>query len=137
MSDAPRCCERPDPRPAYPRATGPAARWPLARCANCQQVYLRDPRSLAELDEAQENAYGAPTRRFGGPIEFAIRGFRSARVRLARRWMPAGGAVLDVGCGRGLFLRLLAERGHVVRGTELSEATRRNAYPEVPVDPGS
>lgn len=133
---APRCCANPDPEPAFPDACGPVARWPLVRCRRCSLVYVRDPRSIAELDAAQQNAYGAPTQRFGAGLESAVRAFRSARARLVQRLVPRGARILDVGCGRGLFLRLLRERSYVVRGTELSEATRKNAYPDVPIDAG-
>lgn len=133
---APRCCAAPAPELAFPAARGPAARWPLVLCARCALVYVRDPRSIEELDQAQQNAYGAPTQRFGAVLEGAVRAFRAARARLVQRLVPRGARILDVGCGRGLFLRLLRERGFEVRGTELSEATRRNAYADVPIDAG-
>ena len=62
--------------------------------------------------------------------------FRSARARLAERLLRGPGRVLDIGCGRGVFLEILRGRGHAVRGTELSEATAANALPGIPVDPG-
>ena len=31
-------------------------------------------------------------------------------------WVPRGSSVLDVGCGGGLWLGLLAQRGHIARG---------------------
>lgn len=38
------------------------------------------------------------------------------------RWVPRGGTVLDVGCGGGLWLGLLAQRGHIARGVGFDAA---------------
>ncbi len=40
----------------------------------------------------------------------------------ALSFVPEGSSVLDVGCGDGLFLRLLHERGIDARGIDISEA---------------
>ena len=109
---------------------------PLVACRSCGLVFQRLARTLDQLDDAQAGAYGAPGRRFAGPVELFVRLFRSARVRLAMHWLPAGGRVLDVGCGRGLFLGELRARGCSVRGTELSRSTAAQADPEVPIDVG-
>jgi 2-polyprenyl-3-methyl-5-hydroxy-6-metoxy-1,4-benzoquinol methylase len=129
-------CGVADIDPVYPDAGGPAREFPLAGCRTCGLVFQRAPRTLEALDEAQASAYGEPEKRFGGVVELGVRAFRWSRVRLAQRWMPAGGRVLDVGCGRGLFLRMLQERGYQVQGTELSAATAANAYAGVSVDAG-
>jgi 2-polyprenyl-3-methyl-5-hydroxy-6-metoxy-1,4-benzoquinol methylase len=120
----------------FPDASGPASRWPLVRCPSCGLVRQRRVLSEAELADAYRTAYGAPRRRFGGPAEWGVRLLTRLRARTAARLLPPGGSVLDVGCGRALFLRLLQERGHRVRGTELSAATARNADPAVTVDVG-
>jgi 2-polyprenyl-3-methyl-5-hydroxy-6-metoxy-1,4-benzoquinol methylase len=120
----------------FGRARGPAREYPLVRCEKCGLVFQQHLRSKADLDAAQAAAYAQPTRRFQGPFEWLVRMFRMARVRRCERLVPAASRVLDVGCGRGLFLQLMAKRGHEVRGTELSEATATNAYPDVPVDIG-
>ncbi len=99
-------------------------------------MFLEELRDEVQLDDAQRTAYGEPQKRFMGPFELLVRGFRLARARSAARLMPPGGSVLDVGCGRGLFLSLLRERGHEVKGTELSAATVRNAYPDLPISIG-
>ena len=129
-------CQRVDTRPEFPHASGPALRYPLVRCSGCGLVFLEELRDEVQLDDAQRTAYGEPQKRFMGPFELLVRGFRLARARSAARLMPPGGSVLDVGCGRGLFLSLLRERGHEVKGTELSAATVRNAYPDLPISIG-
>ncbi len=122
--------------PEFPDATGPAKLHPLERCVECGLVSMREHRTEEDLDAAQADAYGEQGARFNPLIEAGVRGFRAARVRLAMRLMPAGASVLDVGCGRGLFLAMMRERGYRVRGTELSATTAANAYPGVPIEPG-
>lgn len=123
-------------RPVYEDATPLLRQHPLAACEECGLVFQRFARTLEELDDAQAGAYGVPGRRFAGPVELFVRLFRSARVRLAARWLPAGGRVLDVGCGRGVFLGELRARGYQVQGTELSAATAAQSDPDVPIDVG-
>ena len=129
-------CRTGDTRPVYPGANELVARDPLVACRGCGLVFQQRLRAARELDAAQAEAYGEPTRRFAGPIAAGVRLFRGARVRLAMRLVPPGSRVLDVGCGRGLFLRMLRERGYRVRGTELSAATAAQAYDDVVVDAG-
>ncbi len=120
----------------FPDATGPAREFPLVRCRRCGLVFQRDARTPEHRDEAQRTAYGGARRRFERPLEWAIRLFRRSRLRRVRPLLPAHGSTLDIGCGRGLYLRMLQERGYRVRGTELSTRTARNAHPEVTVDVG-
>jgi SAM-dependent methyltransferase len=139
MDDATlRCsiCQVRDTEPVYPDATPLLRCHPLLRCRRCGLVFQSDAVSLEELDAAQTHAYGEPERRFAGPVERLVRMARWSRVRMAVRLLPPGGRVLDVGCGRGLFLRMLQERGYQVRGTELSAATAAQATSEVPIDTG-
>ncbi|MFQ5513631.1 MAG: class I SAM-dependent methyltransferase [Myxococcota bacterium] len=129
-------CQVVDTEPEFPDARGPAREFPLVRCRRCGLVFQRFERGMEELDDAQSEAYGVPQRRFRGLIEWGVRLFREARVRLAARLMPPGGHVLDIGCGRAFFLRRLHDRGFEVLGTELSAATAANADPKVPIDVG-
>ena len=129
-------CRVRDTEPRYADENALVRRHPLVACRRCGLVFQRDRPDAATLGDAHALAYGEPTRRFHPLVERGVRLFRRARVRQAERLLPPGGRVLDVGCGRGLFLALLAERGYRVRGTELSETTARNAYPGVPIDTG-
>jgi SAM-dependent methyltransferase len=129
-------CHVTDVRRLFPAARGPARAFPLVRCDRCGLVFEEFARSEEDLEEAQRDAYGQPQRRFISPVELGVRLFCRSRVRLAHRLLPHSGRVLDVGCGRGLFLRMLEQRGHRVRGTELSAATAANADPAIPVDVG-
>ncbi len=129
-------CHEPGDEPVFPGAGGAAGEYPLVRCRRCGLVFQHGRPDYEELDAAQSDAYGEPRRRFGRAVEWGVRTFRIARRRMAERLMPSPGRVLDVGCGRGPFLEMLARRGHAVRGTELSAATAANACPDVPVDVG-
>src|SRR5882724_6080868 len=54
-----------------------------------------------------------------------------------RKVLPASGSVCDLGCGDGLLLKELAERGVTVVGVEPDPVARRAAPPEVPILEGS
>lgn len=120
----------------FANPAGPAREYPMVWCESCQLAFQKFSRNEEELDQAHAQAYGKPLRRFGGLIEAPIRLFRLSRARRAQRLLPPGSRVLDVGCGRGIFLKLLAERGYRVRGTELSTRTAANSHPDVTVDVG-
>ena len=129
-------CHMVDSVDEFPGAVGPARRFPLERCLSCGLVLQKFLPPDEELELAQRGAYGQPGRRFRRGGELAVRLARRTRVRLAKRLLPPGGHVLDVGCGRGLFLRLLRDRGYRVRGTELSATMAAHACQEVPTDFG-
>jgi SAM-dependent methyltransferase len=68
-----------------------------------------------------------------------------ARLDAVVRWvsstlnLPAGAAVLDIGCGAGLYSHRLAERGHHVTGIDINDsflgyATQRAGAAGVPCD---
>lgn len=71
--------------------------------------------------------HGSGGIRFKPVVEAAIRTSRAARVRMVLRAHPQAGAILDVGCGRGLILADLAGRGWRTLGVERSAAASRHA----------
>jgi SAM-dependent methyltransferase len=71
--------------------------------------------------------YGSGGIRFNPLVEAAIRTSRTSRVAEVTRAHPAPGAILDVGCGRGLMLSELAHRGWRAVGVEMSDAASRHA----------
>ena len=129
-------CHEVDTADEFPGSTGAPRRFPVVRCVRCSLVLQKYRPTEDELEGPQRTAFGRPQRRFNAAVESAVRLARSSRVRLATRLMPPKGRVLDVGCGRGLFLSLLRARGYRVRGTELSSLTASNAIPGVPIDLG-
>jgi SAM-dependent methyltransferase len=69
------------------------------------------PRDWAEIEDQQVPTYAEAIRRVG---------------------VTAGQRVLDIGCGTGVFLRLVAERGAVPFGLDASEALLEIARERVP-----
>ncbi|MDE2869322.1 MAG: methyltransferase domain-containing protein [Chloroflexota bacterium] len=63
---------------------------------------------------------------------YAQRGFAPETVRRARAWylrfIPEPGDLLDLGCGRGEFLRAAAEAGHRVLGLDHDQAMLAEAH---------
>lgn len=102
--------------------------WRIDRCASCGVGFLNPTLKGAELDPFYSDEYYGPGHhRFSGGAEGIIPLFRRARARKVMRLMPNGGAILDVGCGRGIMLAELARRGHRCVGIERSESAAKDA----------
>jgi len=111
--------------------------WRYDRCSNCGDIFLNPPLEDAEVEQVYgEDYYGPDHNRFGGNVETTLKIFRNARANRAEKLMPPGGSVLDVGCGRGVFLEILARRGYKVTGTEISETAGKDAAKRVEVKVG-
>ncbi len=103
---------------------GPDGEARLLRCVHCGTARLTPQPSEAALRRWYDPSYyGAPGRKFVGPMAAAVAVFQAGRARRAASYLPARGRVLDVGCGNGGFLRALLRRGHRVEGTELTDAS--------------
>jgi SAM-dependent methyltransferase len=113
----------------------------IVECANpeCRLIRLSPQPTPAELAGYYPRTYWFTAEDTAASrLEEAYRRFvlrdHVAFVEQALDNTRARGPVLDVGCGGGLFLRLLAERGHPVAGLDLSPeaarvAWRRNGVP--------
>lgn len=70
----------------------------------------------------------AADERFSGLLELLMRRLRAARASALTGLVGhTSGRVLDVGCGRGVMLEVLQQRGWSVWGTEIDEAVAASA----------
>ena len=84
------------------------------RCARCHLVFLNPRPANSELERIYPPTYHAfqfSVENFG--IAYRIRSLLETRRLLACcKGLPLGARILDVGCGDGFHLKLLAESGH-------------------------
>lgn len=126
----------------------------VVECVGCRLIRLHPLPSPSELRDFYPNLYWfKPTESFAAHLEEIYRRFvLGDHVRFALRALRDSdeeGTVLDVGCGGGLFLRLLSERGYATVGLDFSldaagMAWKQNGVPAVcaslskaPFAPGS
>lgn len=97
----------------------------VLKCKRCGLIYTDscpDQESEFRKYYPKEEYYGSEGgKRFISPLEKMVFAFRLARAKRVLNFRTKGCA-LDIGCGRGLFLRLLKSKGWKCYGTELSEA---------------
>jgi 2-polyprenyl-3-methyl-5-hydroxy-6-metoxy-1,4-benzoquinol methylase len=77
--------------------------------------------------------YGEPGTKFRGLIERLVRLVGTRHIGFLSRSLRPGARVLDVGCGRGVILGALADRGFEVHGVEQSAEATRGADPRAKI----
>lgn len=77
--------------------------------------------------------YGEPGVKFQPLIERMVRLVGARHIGFLSRGLAPGARVLDVGCGRGVILGALADRGLEVHGVEISEEAARGADPRAQI----
>jgi SAM-dependent methyltransferase len=103
-------------------------------CTGCGTGSLDPLPSPAEIAEFYPAAYyGRGGSKFSGIIEWLVRLVGARHARFLMRQSPAGARVLDVGCGRGVALRALADCGLETHGFERSDDAVRGIDPRVQV----
>lgn len=119
-------CNSAAPYLSVPRDAGDG-RWRLRSCRGCSFVWLGEALAPDELAaHYPPEYYGRENGRFRGVGEAFETWCRRLRARSIAR-LRAPGSILDVGCGRGVMLAALRDRGWRVRGTELSDWAARRA----------
>ncbi len=99
-------------------------------CAACGLGRLYPLPGLEELRALYPDAYyGEPGSKFQPLAERLVRFVGERHISFLSRALAPGSSVLDVGCGRGVLLGALADRGFEVHGVELSEEAVRGADP--------
>jgi SAM-dependent methyltransferase len=87
-----------------------------------------------EIRELYPDAYyGAPGQKFEGTVEAVVRLVGARHVRFLASGLPSGARVLDLGCGRGVLLGALADRGLEVHGVEMSAEAAQGADPRAEI----
>lgn len=101
----------------------------FARCRSCSLVVLDDPLDAQALADAyDENYYGGGLRKFvGGLHGVRVHHAATRATRVSRLRGPAAGRIFDVGCGEGLFLKAMLDRGWSVDGNEVGATALKRA----------
>lgn len=115
---------------AQPRFSIEAFPARIVVCSGCGSGRVHPAPSDDELHALYPPAYyGDLGTKFRAPIESLVRFVGYRHVSFLAGGLPRGGRVLDVGCGRGVILGALADRGFDAHGFEVSEAAARGADP--------
>ncbi len=77
--------------------------------------------------------YGEPGVKFQPLVERIVRWVGERHIAFLTRGLEPGARVLDVGCGRGVILGALADRGFEVHGVEISAEAARGADPRAEI----
>jgi SAM-dependent methyltransferase len=102
----------------------------LIRCDECglgRLTPLPSPQELAKF--YPQEYYGSPGAKFEPLTEAVVRFIGTVHVRSLSKSLPSDARILDVGCGRGVLLSSLADRGHEVHGMDVSETALAGADP--------
>ena len=105
----------------------------IVECSRCRLIRLSPQPAAAELGAYYPDTY------WFSPEDKAVERWEEVYRRVVLRdhlgfvcraleSTRARGPILDVGCGGGLFLKMLAERGHRVLGLDSSGAAARLAW---------
>ncbi len=104
----------------------------LVTCCECGLGALHPQPEPADLTAFYPPTYyGAAGSKFTSLVESAVRCAASFRIRQLLRGTPPGGRVLDVGCGRGVALSTVANRGYEAHGFEISDIAAAGIDPRV------
>ncbi|MGD9858114.1 MAG: class I SAM-dependent methyltransferase [Planctomycetaceae bacterium] len=118
LSDCPVC----DGRRGIPTFEIHGMRHQLLTCESCGLGRLDPLPSLQEIAEFYPaEYYGSRGAKFEPLTEAVVRVVGTIHVRTLSRQLSPGSRILDVGCGRGVLLGALADRGHEVHGMDVSE----------------
>jgi 2-polyprenyl-3-methyl-5-hydroxy-6-metoxy-1,4-benzoquinol methylase len=117
-----------------PRFTLEGLPWRVVVCEGCGLGRLHPLPDAAQVrDFYPDEYYGEPGLKFQPLIETLVRWVGSRHLGFLSRGLPPGARVLDVGCGRGVVLGALADRGFEVHGVEISAEAARGADPRAHV----
>ncbi len=106
----------------------------LLVCSGCDLGRLHPmPASKDLLEFYPDDYYGEPGTKFQPLIERMVRWVGARHSDFLSRGLAAHARVLDLGCGRGVVLGALADRGFEVHGVEVSAEAARGADPRAEI----
>jgi 2-polyprenyl-3-methyl-5-hydroxy-6-metoxy-1,4-benzoquinol methylase len=107
---------------------------PVVVCAGCGVGRFHPMPDTREVSRFYpDEYYGEPGVKFQPAIERLVRAVGERHIGFLMRGLAPGARVLDVGCGRGVILGALADRGFETHGVELSAEAARGADPRATV----
>jgi SAM-dependent methyltransferase len=123
---------------ARPRLVIPGTRFKVTECAECGLGRLEPLPSRQMIDTFYPPSYyGVTGAKFVPLVEALVRVVGARHVRMLSRGLARGAHVLDVGCGRGVLLSSLADRGFDVHGFEISAEAAAGADPRATIRIGT
>jgi SAM-dependent methyltransferase len=99
--------------------------WVCEGCGLARLHPMLDESELAGL--YPDEYYGEPGTKFQPLIERMVRAVGERHIAFLSRGLRPGARILDVGCGRGVTLGALADRGFEIHGQEISAEAARGA----------
>ena len=97
--------------------------WNMVKCKQCGLIYLNPQPDIDTLKRTYRKIYSQDNdKRLKGPLEVIEHLFRKMRANEIINFRKAG-EILDIGCGRGIMLKYMKDRGWKIKGIEFSEDT--------------
>jgi 2-polyprenyl-3-methyl-5-hydroxy-6-metoxy-1,4-benzoquinol methylase len=119
---------------ATPRFSVDGIAAPVVVCIECGLGRFHPSPDAEEVRALYpDEYYGEPGRKFQPLIEWLVRLVGTRHIGFLSRNLAAGAKVLDVGCGRGVVLGELANRGFEVHGQEISAEAARGVDPRAEI----
>jgi SAM-dependent methyltransferase len=123
---------------ARPQLAIPGSGFRVVDCTECGLGRLHPPPNRAMIGTFYPPSYyGVTGAKFVSAVEALVRVVGARHVRMLSRGLARDSRVLDVGCGRGVLLSALADRGFEVHGFEISAAATTGADPRASIRIGN